>query len=205
MSGLERHRFTGWIAGAGSAAGPRLVLGLWRDSPWGSFADVMVEHPDGHRVLHAPDQRVVDYVAATYVFDELRLGGLRARTSARSVTVEGPRLAVELTVGERTPLGWLLSTVPTGLATAPWWLRAIDPVARVVMPGVGTAGSAGSGRTEYYGATDVHRVVGLSGEVDGVDLGALRPVDPPVRFGFSSTPRTPSLVAVTTTIDVPAG
>jgi hypothetical protein len=34
----------------------------------------------------------------------------------------------------------------------------------------------------------------------GTDLGDLADVDPPVRFGFSSTPRRPSIVAVTTTV-----
>ena len=42
----------------------------------------------------------------------------------------------------------------------------------------------------------------LTGRWDGVDLGRLAPVDPPTRFGFSSTPRTPALTAVTTTIQL---
>ena len=33
---------------------------------------------------------------------------------------------------------------------------AVDPVARVVMRGVRTRGSAGHGRREWYGATDHH-------------------------------------------------
>jgi hypothetical protein len=33
-----------------------------------------------------------------------------------------------------------------------------------------------------------------------VDQGGLAPVDPPVRFGFGSTPRTPALVRVVTLI-----
>jgi hypothetical protein len=33
---------------------------------------------------------------------------------------------------------------------------------------------------------------------DGVDLGELRPVDPPVGFGFSSVPVRPSMVRVLT-------
>jgi hypothetical protein len=35
---------------------------------------------------------------------------------------------------------------------------------------------------------------------DGEDQGGLAPVDPPVRFGFGSTPRTPSLVRVVTLV-----
>jgi hypothetical protein len=38
---------------------------------------------------------------------------------------------------------------------------------------------------------------------DGVDLGTLTDVEPPVRFGFGSTPRHPSLARITTTVEVP--
>ena len=35
---------------------------------------------------------------------------------------------------------------------------------------------------------------------DGADQGGLTPVEPPVRFGFGSTPRAPSLVRVVTLV-----
>ena len=57
------------------------------------------------------------------------------------------------------------------------------------MDGVRTRGTAGNGRREWYGATDARAVTALSGAFDGTDLGALADVDPPCRFGFSSTPR----------------
>ena len=63
-----------------------------------------------------------------------------------------------------------------------------DPVARLLMDGVRTRGTAGNGRREWYGATDAHAVTSrLAGAFDGTDLGALADVDPPCRFGFSST------------------
>ena len=70
-----------------------------------------------------------------------------------------------------------------------------------MLPGVRTRGTAGGGRREYYGATDVHRVVALAGTWQGVDLGALAPVAPEPGFGFGSTPRTPSVTTVVTTIE----
>src|SRR3954454_1939524 len=65
-------RFDGCIAGLGSPAGLRVVVGHWPASPFGAFTDVMVERPDGHRILLAPDERVAEFVAATYTFDEVR-------------------------------------------------------------------------------------------------------------------------------------
>ncbi|MEU0459657.1 hypothetical protein ABZ322_43610, partial [Streptomyces sp. NPDC006129] len=40
---------------------------------------------------------------------------------------------------------------------------------------------------------------------DGESLGALAPVEPPVRFGSGSTPRSPCVVRVTTRVAVEQG
>ena len=42
----------------------------------------------------------------------------------------------------------------------------------------------------------------LRGTLDGTPLGALAPVEPPARFGFSSTPSRPSVTTVVTTVEV---
>lgn len=198
-----RRRFRGRITGVGSTSGVRVVVGWWLESPFGAFADVMVETATGHRVLLAPTQQVVDLVATTYTFDEIRLEpvtvGLTGGRPAR-LDVVSPSLTLTADLGARTPLGILLGLVPPALATSPAFATLADPVARVVLRGVRTRGVARAGRREYYGATDVHAVTAMSGRFDGTDLGALAPVDPPCRFGFSSTPRRPSLTEVTTTI-----
>jgi len=193
-------RFDGYIAGVGTEAGLRAVVGHWPRSPLGSFTDVMVELPDGHRVLLAPSEPVAEFVAATYHFDEV------VRTPVDTV-VEGSRwrvaagpLEVAFEVGGRSPLGLLLRAVPRPLATAVPWISAIDVVARRVLAGVRTRGSAGGGRSEFYAALDLHRIVAATVAWRGVDQGRLTPVEPPVRFGFGSTPRAPSLVRVVTLV-----
>ncbi|MEO6790210.1 MAG: hypothetical protein ABI249_08110 [Ornithinibacter sp.] len=221
----ERQRFQGRIAGVGSTSGVRVVLGWWHQSPFGVFADAMVERPDGHRILLAPSHQVADFVSATYVFDEVRIEPMdigagwadvdvvpegeqpseRAMwdglsSSGATWQVRSPSLHLELTVGERTGVGRLLRLVPRRLATSPLWSTAIDPVARVAMRGVRTRGVARAGRREYYGAVDSHAVAAASGRLDGIPLGDLAPVDPPCSFGFSSTPRRPSVTDVVTTI-----
>jgi hypothetical protein len=192
----ERHRFRGAIAGVGSASGVRVVVGRWDESPFGPFADAMVETASGHRVLVAPSEEVAEFVASTYVFDEVRV---------EPVTVDGwrldsPSLRLALVLGARTGLGRLLRLVPRRLAESPAWCTVTDPVARVVLRGVRTRGSAATGRHEWYGATDAHAVDALTGTFDGVDLGGLAPVVPPPAFGFSSTPARPSVTAVVTTV-----
>lgn len=72
----------------------------------------------------------------------------------------------------------------------------------MTMRGVRTRGTALAGRREFYGATDVHAVTELVGRFEGRELGLLAPVHPSCRFGFSSTPRWPSVTDVVTTVVV---
>ena len=201
-----------------------MVIGMWERSPLGRFADVMIEDAAGHRVLLAPDEAVAEFVASTYTFDEVRLvpvrwrrvrGGLEvvaggARGASGAVASGGEAggdaevLRAVVMVGEVPPLGRLLRAVPRRVATDARWLTAIDPVARRLVAGVRTAGSAGNGRREYYGVTTMRRIVWAAASLDGVPLGAFAALDPPVRFGFGSAPPEPHLVDLVTSIRMPA-
>ncbi len=201
MSG--RQRFRGRIAGVGSTSGVRVVVGWWSESPFGAFADAMVERADGHRLLLAPSEEVRDLVSTTYVFDETRLEPFEVALGGggdSSWVVSSPSLSLRLEVGDRMPLGRLLRLVPRSVAWSPLFATVADPFARVALRGVRTRGAARQGRREFYGATDLREVTGLAGRLDGIPLGELAPVDPPCRFGFSSTPRSPSVTDVVTTI-----
>ena len=114
-------------------------------------------------------------------------------------------LELDLSIGGPTALGRLLRLVPSRVATSPAWCALTDPVARLVLRGVRTRGTAGQERREWYGATSARAVTALQGTWRGEDLGLLAPVDPPCRFGFSSTPRRPSVTGVVTTIERAVG
>ena len=194
-----RLRFDGWIAGLGTASGTRLVLGHWPESPFGPVTDVMVEHADGRRVLLAETPELGRFVAGTYSFDEVRVVPISVDRSQTHWAVAAGPLALRFRAGGRGALGRLLRVVPRALARRPAWVRLINGPARVLR-GVRTYGSAGNGRREWYAALDLHRITAAAAVLDGVDLGPLTAVDPPVRFGFGSTPRFPALVRVTTTV-----
>lgn len=193
-------RFTGEIAGLGSTSGVRVVVGMWFDSPLGTFTDVMLQQVDGHRVLLAPTQEIADLIGDTYNFDEVVIGPVELARDGIERSVTAPGLALTFSTGGRPPIGLLLALLPRSLATWPRWLRLIDPLAQLMMRGVRTRGSATSGRSEFYGAYDVHRVVEAAGSWRGSSLGALAPVDPPVTFGFGSTPKAPAVTSLVTTI-----
>jgi hypothetical protein len=202
--GRRRLRFDGWIAGVGLADGTRLVLGHWPRSPFGPVSDVMVQQRNGERLLLAETEPLGRFVAETYSFDEVRIVPTRVVRSGPEWLVSAGPLTVRFTTGGRGGLGWLLRAVPEALAGHPAWARAVDLPARLVLSGVRTYGTAGNRRREWYGAHDLHRIASARASLHGVDLGELTAVDPPVRFGFGSTPRRPALVRITTTVEVPA-
>lgn len=197
-----RLAFHGHIAGFGTGAGVRMVIGIWSRSPFGAFTDVMVQ-TRRERTLLAPTAQVAEFVSSTYRFDRVVVGPVDGDLSTQRLTVDAPELQVEVSVGGPAPLDRLLRLVPGRLGWAPWWLRAIDPVAGLLVPGVRTAGTAGNGRREYYGVRRSRLISDVAGSFHRQDLGGLAPLDPPVEFGFSSAPLTPQIVSVTTTIDMP--
>ncbi|KTR21083.1 hypothetical protein LQK89_11905 [Curtobacterium sp. C1] len=203
-NGTTERRFRGRILGAGTTSGVRIVVGMWDRSPFGSFTDVFLELADGSSVLLAPDEIVAAYVSGTYRFDTVSVVDVRARRTARGLELDAGPLQATIDVGGISPLGRVLRIVPKPIARDPRWLALIDPVARLVSPGSGTAGSAGNGRREYYGVTGAHDVTAVSGTWAGEPLGTLAPLDPPVAFGFASMPRVPQVVDVETTIREPA-
>lgn len=198
---MTRDVFAGWISGAGSTSGVRVVIGHWPVSPFGSFADAMVADANGHRTLLAPTSDTAQYVSDTYVFDDVVETPIDFVAEPNRWRFESDPLSVRIEVGGRVALGLLLRPLPRRLAAAPALTVLTDPVARIVLRGVRTRGTAGDGRREFYGAHDVRQITALSGTWRGQDLGDLAPVDPPPDFGFSSTPRRPSVTEVTTTID----
>lgn len=200
---MQRLIFTGHIAGFGTRAGVRFVVGRWLDSPFGSFADVMVEAADGTRTLLAPRRDIADFVTDTYTFDDVDVGEVAVDQAPHTLEIAAPGLHVTAALGGPAPFDTLLRLVPPPLSRKPLWLKVIDPVAARLVTGVHTAGSAGNGRREYYGVRRTRRITGVNGTFRGTDLGDVAPLDPPVRFGFSSAPATPQLVSVTTTVEVP--
>ena len=200
-----RWIFDGHIAGIGTASGLRAVVGVWQQSPFGAFADVMVQDPSGRRLLLAPTQEVAGFIAGTYSFDEVRVVAVDARLADRQLAVDAGPLRLRAGLGRRTLLGTALRAVPRALAVHTAWLRAISPLAAALSPGARTSGTAGSGRREYYGVSDLHHLSSAVVSWDGADAGALAPIRPAVTFGFSSVPPRPSLARVRTTVVDAAG
>ncbi len=202
---MSRLRFDGDISGIGTSGGTRIVIGHWPRSHLGEFADAMVEFADGERLLIAPSEDVRDFVTATYNFDRTVIAEVTYRSDGSWTHVVAGELKVSFEVGSATLLGRMLSVMPRAVVSAPWFCAISDPIACVFLRGVRTRGTAGGGRREYYGARGQRRITSATATWQGKDLGDLTPVDPPVRFGFGSTPKAPSTTLITTTIDQDSG
>ncbi|MFH9066902.1 hypothetical protein ACH4GM_37740 [Streptomyces coeruleorubidus] len=198
----RRLRFDGWIAGVGTSSGTRLVLGHWRQSPFGPFSDVMIERDDGERLLLAPSHRTADFVSGTYSFDTVRVVPVEVSVADGTWRVAAGPLELRFTVGRRRPLGVLLRAVPGVLAARPAWAALANGPAHLLPTHVRTRGRTGARRREWYGVRDMRPVGVVSAVFEGLDLGVMAPVEPPVRFGFGSAPRKPTLTRVTTTVEL---
>lgn len=191
-----RHELTGVIAAAGFASGDRVVIGHWTSSPVGPMTDVMWAAPDGDRVLFAPSRRAADFITAVYTFDRVEVEEVVAAGGATGLDVSFADREVHL----RTGRGWRIP-----FHRPPWATRLVEaPVARALL-GVRTYGVSPSGVREWYRADGWRRVVSGRASVAGQDLGALGPVDPPCRFGFSEPPRRPTITEVRPLLEDPAG
>ena len=189
--------FDGAIAGMGTSSGTRIVVGMWPLSPFGSVTDVMLERSDGHRILLAPTDELADFIRADYRVDEVRVAPVLRMRDGGTWMISSDDLALTFEVDGRSALGVLLLVMPRRLARSRWWARTVNPVAKAAL-GVRTRGRTTGGRREWYCAQDMQHIRSANARFDGVDLGELRPVDPPVGFGFSSVPVRPSMVRVLT-------
>ncbi|NHN57274.1 hypothetical protein G9U51_16000 [Calidifontibacter sp. DB0510] len=197
---MLRDSFFGRIMGIGSTSGVRVVVGSWDQSPFGRFADAMIADTFGRRVLLAPTKTVADYVSSTYTFDEIVVEDIEVDPF---FSVRSHSLCLDVALGERGLLGSFLRAIPRSIAHSPLLAELVDPIASAMLPGVRTAGSAGSGRREYYCATDHVPVRAMAGTWRGMPLGELAPVTPPPAFGFASSPAKPSVVSLRTVVDRP--
>ena len=203
--GLDR--FEGAIT-AGGFGGHRVVVGWWRRSPLGSFADVMWVDPAGRRVLLAPTGAVEEYLSGIYTFDDTTVLDVSVDATPRRLRVAAGPLEIVLRPGPRDWRSWVFAARPRLLRRSPAWLQVEDrlagPLGHLLLggaPGVRVAGVTPDGRWEWYGVDDYRPVVGGGLRVDGRDAGPLEPLRGELGVGVSAFPTRPALVQLTTLIE----
>ena len=186
---------SGAISSCGFASGDRFVVGRWDRSPIGSTIDVMWARPDGTRVLLAPDQATADFVTSVYRFDEVRVVDITFDATADTLRLEAGPLRLHLAAG---PAVLWLPRRPL------WFTRWVERPFAYLLMRVRTWGTSPTGVQEWYQAESCRFVRTASASIDGVDLGARAQLSPACGFGFSESPRWPSIVRVRPTLRLPA-
>lgn len=205
---MKVDRFAGCIAGAAFASGDTVVVGAWRESPFGQIVDVMWVHPDRGRILVAPTEDVGAYVGGLYSFDEVQVVPIRGGWDGRAVAVSAGPLRVRMLAGRRDLRSWLFAVRPRVLRESPRWIALEDRIARPWVgrviggaEGVRAAGIAPGGQREFYAIADYRGVEDAVLTVDGQDAGGLRDLPADLGIGLSSFPTRPAVVHVTTLVE----
>lgn len=200
-------RFEGAIAAAGFASGHQAVVGLWRDSPLGSFIDVMWIQPDGRRVLLAPTSTVRDYVAGVYAFDETRVLAVSGGWDGRRIDVRAGEVHVRLQPQPRSWQSWVFAARPRCLRRSAAWIaiedRLVAPLAGPLLgggSGVHLTGITPGGRREWFGIDDYRPLAEGALHVGDRDAGAMVALRPGLGVGLSDFPTCPALVYLATLI-----
>ena len=81
--------FVGRITSTGFSTGDRIVIGDWRESPLGSFTNVMWAKPDGSRILLSPSERHAEYVSELYNFEDVEVTEITVERGRRKVSING--------------------------------------------------------------------------------------------------------------------
>ena len=95
----------------------------------------MIPTPGNSLIVH---NEVACFVASTYHFDSVHVQPIEVIRQPGRMTVLAGDLRADLTVGQRSLLGLLLRAVPRPVATSPAWAALVDPLARIILPGVRT-------------------------------------------------------------------
>lgn len=194
-------RFDGWICGFGTPSRHRFVAGVWARSPFGAFADVMWEDPDGQRVLLAPTERIRDFVAGTYRFDDTVVTPVFFSRVGATWTVRAEPVSLSITPGKRDGIGRVLAAVPIPLRRSRAFATLTDIPAGRLLPGVRTKGTAPGGNRQWYCAQDHRPLAHGAAWLNAESLGVARAIEPQVTFGFSGAPRRPAWVRMVTYLE----
>ncbi len=190
--GLITDIFEGRITSTGFSSGNRIVIGDWRESHLGSFANVMWARPDGTRVLLSPSRQHAEFVTGLYSFEEVSIVEIEIKRWKRGVEVRAGDLSIRATWGVPLPIPfwrplWFISTVESFLG-------------RMIF-GTRTHGRTKNDRREWYSVRSISRVLMADANLRGEDMGEKASFDADACFGFSEPPWMPSSVTLKTYIE----
>ena len=183
--------FNGRITSSGFESGDRIVVGAWKESPFGEFTDIMWAKPDGERVLIAPSQEVADYVDAMYSFDQIIIEDITIHHEGSSLSVECKAMQLEFAWDRGFPIPFKRSL---------FFIATVELFFAKLFFGTRTHGVTKNHRKEWYAIDRVSKITKADAIISGQSAGRISPMKEPCRFGFSEAPKKPSSCEVRTHI-----
>jgi uncharacterized membrane protein len=183
--------FKGRITSSGFESGDRIVVGAWKESPFGEFTDIMWAKKDGSRILIAPTKEVADYVDAMYSFDEIKIQDIEVKQLERALSVTCDSMKLDFEWNK----GW-----PIPFKRSLFFIATVELLFARIFFGTQTHGVTKNQRKEWYAIDRVSKLTKASATIGGTNVGDLRPLSEPCKFGFSEAPKKPSSCEVRTHI-----
>jgi len=183
--------FKGRITSSGFESGDRIVVGAWKESPFGEFTDIMWAKPDGTRVLIAPTQEIVDYVTAMYSFDEVLLEDIITTGEDRNQKVKSNTMELDFSWNRGLPIPFKRSLL---------FISTVELFFAKLFFGTRTYGVTKNNRKEWYAIDRVSHIKKANAKISGKDPGDFTSMNEPCKFGFSEAPKRPSSCEVRTHI-----
>ena len=184
--------FSGRITSSGFSSGDRIVIGDWKDSPFGSFTNIMWAKSDGSRVLLSPSENLAEYVSSLYSFEEVKITPIVVNRKKRGISVKAGNLEVKM--------AWSLA-FPIPLWRPKWFISTIENTIAVRFFNTSTYGLTRNGRREWYSIRRLSKVIHGECIIDGVNIGQSENFEIDACFGFSEPPKWPSSVVLKSYID----
>ncbi len=184
--------FVGRITSTGFSTGDRIVIGDWRESPLGSFTNVMWAKPDGSRVLLSPSERHAEYVSDLYNFEDVKVTEITVERGKRGVSISGGGLDIKIGWGYPFPLPFWRPL---------WFIASFEALFGRILFGTRTHGVTKNGRREWYSVRSLSRILKAEASFKGEDLGGKREFEIDACFGFSEPPSMPTSVTLKSYIE----
>ena len=185
--------FEGRITSCGFSSGDRIVIGTWRNTPFGSFSDIMWAKPDGSKVLIAPNEKIANYISSLYEFDIIQIEDLKVEDSGNMMKVE----TKDLNCHFEWSRGFSFLTKKRPL----WFIASIEFFFGWLIFGTKTYGKTKNGKKEWYAVDRLSKLTFAKAEFKKNDLGEYKKFHPKANFGFSDPPKMPCSALVRSHIE----
>ena len=189
---VEMDVFVGRITSTGFSSGDRIVIGDWKDSPLGSFTNVMWAKPDGNRVLLSPSEVHAEYVSELYNFETVIITKIDVERNRRGFSLSGGGLSIRVSWGLSLPLPFWRPL---------WFIASIENFFGGILFRTKTHGRTKNDRKEWYAVKSISRVIMAEASLDGDNLGEKKKFQTTACFGFSEPPSMPASVTLKSYIE----